>query len=171
MAPVTLTQKKMLRRIHRHKAVSPLQDPDEVRSFVKRMLDSVGKSHLVLNLLLRLELTSASEHGNDVLRKFVQLHGLKMLKFWLGEWKKDTNILKKVLSVLSQLPLANKNGLEDCQMFQVVEKLTTHQDQTIAGTSQLLLTDWNQLKSIYRIPKRAVKRHDYFCCYSFYLHL
>jgi hypothetical protein len=147
----------MQRRIHRHKAVSPLQDPDEVRSFVKRMLDSVGKSHLVLNLLLRLELTSASEHGNDVLRKFVQLHGLKMLKFWLGEWKKDTNILKKVLSVLSQLPLANKNGLEDCQMFQVVEKLTTHQDQTIAGTSQLLLTDWNQLKSVYRIPKRAVK--------------
>ncbi|KAI8883833.1 hypothetical protein K501DRAFT_248988 [Backusella circina FSU 941] len=160
MAPVTLTQKKMLRRIHRNRAVSPLHDPDEVQSFVKRMLDSVGKSHLVIKLLLRLELTSSSEQGKDVLRKFIQLHGLKMLKFWLGEWKKDINILKKVLFVLSQLPLANKNGLEDCKMFEVVERLTTHQDETISNTSQQLLMDWSQLKSVYRIPKRAPSESD-----------
>lgn len=152
---VTLTQKKMLRKMHRRRASEPLQDPREVQSFVKRMLDSVGKSHLVLKLLLRLQLTDAeTPQGKDILKKFVRLHGLKMLKFWLGEWKNDTDILIKVLQVLSQLPLANKNGLEDCKMFEVVGKLTTHEQQDIRELAEKLLHNWNQLKSVYRIPKR-----------------
>lgn len=152
---VTLTQKKMLRRMHRRRASEPLQDPREVQSFVKRMLDSVGKSHLVLKLLHRLELTDAdTPQGKDILKKFVRLHGLKMLKFWLGEWKNDAEILTKVLQVLGKLPLANKNGLEDSKMFDVVGKLMTNSDETIQTLSKQLIEDWNQLKSVYRIPKR-----------------
>ncbi|CAO3639002.1 unnamed protein product [Mucor hiemalis] len=152
---VTLTQKKMLRKMHRRRASEPLQDPREVQSFVKRMLDSVGKSHLVLKLLLRLELTDVNtSQGRDVLRKFVRLHGLKMLKFWLGEWKNDSKILIKVLHVLLQLPLANKNGLEDCKMFEIVGKLQNHEDEEIVLLADQLLHEWNQLKSVYRIPKR-----------------
>lgn len=154
---VTLTQKKMLRKMHRPRASEPLQDPREVQSFVKRMLDSVGKSHLVLKLLLRLESTDASTpEGKDVLRKFVRLHGLKMLKFWLGEWKNDPEILIKVLQVLTQLPLANKNGLEDCKMFEIVGRLKDHQDDAIRTVADQLLQDWDKLKSVYRIPKRTV---------------
>jgi hypothetical protein len=145
----------MLRKMHRQRASEPLQDPREVQSFVKRMLDSVGKSHLVLKLLHRLELTDAdTREGKDVLKKFVRLHGLKMLKFWLGEWKNDTEILSKVLQVLSKLPLANKNGLEDCKLFDVVGKLTMHTEESIRTLATQLLEDWNQLKSVYRIPKR-----------------
>ncbi|KAI8641442.1 hypothetical protein BD408DRAFT_418044 [Parasitella parasitica] len=161
---VTLTQKKMLRKMNRRRASEPLQDPCEVQSFVKRMLDSVGKSHLVLKLLLRLKLTeSDTTQGKDVLKKFVHLHGLKMLKFWLGEWKNNNEILIKVLQVLSKLPLANKNGLEDCKMFDIVEKLTLHEDDGIKNSATQLLADWSLLKSVYRIPKRiateAVSRH------------
>ncbi|KAK4513210.1 uncharacterized protein ATC70_013005 [Mucor velutinosus] len=152
---VTLTQKKMLRKMHRRRASEPLQDPREVQSFVKRMLDSVGKSHLVLKLLLRLELTdSDTPQGKDVLKKFVRLHGLKMLKFWLGEWKSDPVILLKVLQVLSKLPLANRNGLEDCKMLEIVGKLSQHQDEGIKSLATQLLIDWSLLKSVYRIPKR-----------------
>lgn len=152
---VTLTQKKMLRKMHRRRASEPLQDPREVQSFVKRMLDSVGKSHLVLKLLLRLELTdSDTPQGKDVLKKFVRLHGLKMLKFWLGEWKSDPVILLKVLQVLSKLPLANRNGLEDCKMLEIVGKLSLHQDDGIRNLATQLLVDWSMLKSVYRIPKR-----------------
>lgn len=154
---VTLTQKKMLRKMHRRRASEPLQDPREVQSFVKRMLDSVGKSHLVLKLLLRLELTDKnSTQGRDVLRKFVRLHGLKMLKFWLSEWKNDPEILIKVLHVLSQLSLANKNGLEDCKMFEIVGRLTNHEQEDIRNLANQLLEDWDKLKSLYRIPKRTV---------------
>ncbi|GAN03894.1 set and ww domain protein [Mucor ambiguus] len=152
---VTLTQKKMLRKMNRRRASEPLQDPREVQSFVKRMLDSVGKSHLVLKLLLRLELTdSDTPQGKDVLKKFVRLHGLKMLKFWLGEWKSDPVILLKVLQVLSKLPLANRNGLEDCKMLEIVGKLSQHEDEGIKSLATQLLVDWSLLKSVYRIPKR-----------------
>lgn len=155
---VTLTQKKMLRKMHRRRASEPLQDPREVQSFVKRMLDSVGKSHLVIKLLLRLELTDKnSTQGRDILRKFVRLHGLKMLKFWLSEWKNDPEILIKVLHVLSQLPLANKNGLEDCKMFDIVGRLTNHDNSGIRDLANELLEDWDKLKSVYRIPKRTVR--------------
>ncbi|KAG2230298.1 hypothetical protein INT48_001064 [Thamnidium elegans] len=153
---VTLTQKKMLRKMHRRRASEPLQDTREVQSFVKRMLDSVGKSHLVLKLLLRLELTDKnSTQGKEVLKKFVRLHGLKMLKFWLSEWKNDAEILIKVLHVLSQLPLANKNGLEDCKMFEIVGRLTNHENEEIRNLANELLQDWDKLKSVYRIPKRT----------------
>lgn len=152
---VTLTQKKMLRKMHRRRASEPLQDPREVQSFVKRMLDSVGKSHLVLKLLLRLELTdSDTPQGKDVLKKFVRLHSLKMLKFWLGEWKNDNEILIKVLQVLSKLPLANRNGLEDCKMPEIVGKLSLHEEDDIRNLATQLLIDWSLLKSVYRIPKR-----------------
>ncbi|KAI8347651.1 hypothetical protein BD560DRAFT_410925 [Blakeslea trispora] len=152
---VTLTQKKMLRKIHRRRASEPLQDPREVQSFVKRMLDSVGKSHLVIKLLQRLELTDVSSpEGKEVLKKFVRLHGLKMLKFWLGEWKSDSAILIKVLQVLSRLPLANRNGLEDCKMMELISKLEGHEDPEIQQYATQLIQSWSQLKSVYRIPKR-----------------
>jgi hypothetical protein len=56
--------------------------------------------------------------------------------------------------VLSQLPLANKNGLEDCKMFEIVDRLTVHEQEDIRQLAEQLLQDWSQLKSVYRIPKR-----------------
>ncbi|KAI9251186.1 hypothetical protein BY458DRAFT_524060 [Sporodiniella umbellata] len=154
---VTLTQKRMLRKMNRRKDSLPLQHPDEVKSFVKRMLDSVGKSHLVMRLLHRLELTDKdSSLGKEIFRRFIRLHGLKMLKFWLGEWKNDSEILARVLHVLVQLPLSNRNGLEDCKMFEVVGKFGDDEDENISGLAQQILSNWEQLKSVYRIPKRNV---------------
>ncbi|KAF7732147.1 histone methyltransferase set2 [Apophysomyces ossiformis] len=87
-------QKKAMKK--RNKQPQPLQDVDEVQMFVKKMLDSVGKAHLVNKLLLRLELTNPDNStGREILKKFVRLHGLKMLKFWLGEWKHDEEIVIK----------------------------------------------------------------------------
>ncbi|KAI8884269.1 hypothetical protein K501DRAFT_218017 [Backusella circina FSU 941] len=152
---VTLTQKRMIKRMHRPSISEPLHHPSEVQSFVKKMLDSVGKSHLVNKLLLRLELTNDTPQGNEILKKFIRLHGLKMLKFWLSEWKNDKEIIKKVLFVLSQLPLANKNGLEDSKMFDVVDKVKASDNLEISEMAEQLIDKWNNLKSVYRIPKRA----------------
>ncbi|CAO3689709.1 unnamed protein product [Rhizopus stolonifer] len=154
---VTLTQKRMLRKMNRRKDSQPLQNPDEVKSFVKRMLDSVGKSHLVMRLLHRLELTDKDTSlGREIFRRFIRLHGLKMLKFWLGEWKNDSEILTRVLHVLAQLPLSNKNVLEDCKMFEIVGKFIDDEDKNISELAVRLISDWEQLKSVYRIPKRNV---------------
>lgn len=56
------------------------------------MLDSVGKPRLVHKLVQRLLFTESK----DVLRSFLRLHGLKMLKFWLLEWAMDMEIVQKV---------------------------------------------------------------------------
>ncbi|KAG0176944.1 histone methyltransferase set2 [Apophysomyces sp. BC1034] len=142
-------------RKNRRTMTRPLADPDEVQSFVKNMLDSVGKAPLVNKLLHRLELTSPNTmRGKEILKTFIRLHGLKMLKFWLGEWKNDNEIVMKVLHVLERLPLGNRNGLEDCKLFDVLQKFTTNEDDEIRSRSQLLLKEWSQLKSVYRIPKR-----------------
>ncbi|KAI9279736.1 hypothetical protein BC943DRAFT_297902 [Umbelopsis sp. AD052] len=133
----------------------PLQSPDEVQMFVKKMLGSVGKSKLVQKLLHRLELTDGhTSNGREILKRFVRLHGLKMLKFWLGEWKNEQDIVKKVLTVLEQLPLANRNGLEDSDMFDVMTKFTEFGDEDIEDRAKQLLQEWSDLKSVYRIPKR-----------------
>lgn len=142
----------------RRKETQPLQHPDEVKSFVKKMLDSVGKSRLVIKLLHRLELIDKDTTlGKEIFRKFIHLHGLKMLKFWLGEWKNDKEILIRVFHVLSQLPLTNRNGLEDCKMFEIVGKFIHNKDEQINTSAKDLLSNWEPLKSIYRIPKRHVR--------------
>lgn len=139
--------------IRRHQ---PLQDPDKVRSFVKRMLNSVGKPRLVNKLLMRLKMTNVdNSHGREILKMIVRLHGLKMLKFWLGEWKNNETIVLKALQVLEKLPLANRNGLEDCKLFDVVQKFVDHENEDISRLAQDLLDEWSDLKCVYRIPKRA----------------
>lgn len=76
----------------------PLQDPEKVQSFVKRMLNSVGKPRMVNKLLMRLKMTNVdNSHGREILKMIIRLHGLKMLKFWLGEWKNNETIVLKVL--------------------------------------------------------------------------
>ncbi|KAI7902019.1 uncharacterized protein BX663DRAFT_456379 [Cokeromyces recurvatus] len=142
--------------IKQHISLQPLQDANKVQSFVKRMLNSVGKSRLVNKLLMRLQLTNVdNSHGREIFKIILRLHGLKMLKFWLGEWKNDEMIVLRVLQVLEKLPLANRNGLEDCKLFDVVEKFIDHENEEISRLSRDLLDSWNQLKSVYRIPKRV----------------
>lgn len=91
------TLKKTRKKPGRKRVPRPLKDPDEVQTFVKKMLDSVGKVHLVNKLLQSLELTTADTPvGKDVLKKFIRLHGLKILKIWLGEWKNNDDVVSKV---------------------------------------------------------------------------
>ncbi|KAI8371190.1 hypothetical protein EDC96DRAFT_501749 [Choanephora cucurbitarum] len=136
--------------------LQPLQDVNTVQSFVKRMLNSVGKPRLVNKLLMRLKMTNAeNSHGREILKMIVRLHGLKMFKFWLGEWKNNETIVLRVLQVLEKLPLVNRNGLEDCKLFDIVEKFVDHDNEDISQLAQSLLEMWSELKTVYRIPKRA----------------
>jgi hypothetical protein len=78
----------------------PIENKEKVHSFVKRMLNSVGKPRAVNKLLMRLKATNPNNSkGRDILRTIIRLHGLKMLKFWLGEWKHNQVIVKKVCSI------------------------------------------------------------------------
>lgn len=84
------------KRSTKARAIRPLEDADDVRSFVKAMLDSEGNVDLVNKLLETLEVTIMAKESKDVLKMFVRCHGLKMLKLWLGDWKSNDSIIKKV---------------------------------------------------------------------------
>lgn len=97
LSAATPKTKLMKKEQIRKRMNRPLESPDEVQLFVKKMLGSVGKAKLVEKLLYRLEMTeSTTSNGREILKKFVRLHGLKMLKFWLGEWKNESDLVKKV---------------------------------------------------------------------------
>lgn len=79
------------------RSLQPLHDVEQVKSFVKKMLDSIGNASLVNKLLDCLDLTNPENSvGKEVLKRFVRLHGLKMLKCWLSEWKYNDEIIEKV---------------------------------------------------------------------------
>jgi hypothetical protein len=62
---------------------------------------------------------------------------------------------KQVLEVLEMLPLANRNGLDDCKMYEIVHRFVGHDNDQISLLSEKLLESWSHLKNVYRIPKRA----------------
>ncbi|CDH49359.1 histone-lysine n-methyltransferase [Lichtheimia corymbifera JMRC:FSU:9682] len=143
------------------RSLQPLHDVEQVKSFVKKMLDSIGNASLVNKLLDCLDLTNPENSvGKEVLKRFVRLHGLKMLKCWLSEWKYNDEIIEKVLRILGKLPLANRNGLDDCKMFDVVRKFTDSESQEISTRSTELLEAWSELKEVYRIPKRVYVENE-----------
>lgn len=84
------------KRSTKARTTRPLVDADDVRSFVKAMLDSEGNVDLVNKLLETLQVTIEEKESKDVLKMFVRCHGLKMLKLWLGDWKANDSIIKKV---------------------------------------------------------------------------
>ncbi|KAI8984592.1 hypothetical protein BDF20DRAFT_860774 [Mycotypha africana] len=134
----------------------PLQDVDKVHIFVKRMLNSVGNARLVNKLLNRLQITNVKNTlGREIFKSIIRLHGLKMFKFWLGEWKNDKEIVLKILHVLDKLPLSNRNGLDDCKLLDVLQKFVYYNSSDVSVLAQLLLDKWNKLKVVYRIPKRS----------------
>lgn len=50
--------------------------------------------------------------------------------------------------------MANRNGLEDSDMFEVMKKFTQYGEEDIEERANNLLEEWSELKSVYRIPKR-----------------
>lgn len=50
--------------------------------------------------------------------------------------------------------MANRNGLEDSDMFEVMKKFSQYGEEDIEERANNLLEEWSELKSVYRIPKR-----------------
>lgn len=90
-------RKKETKRRGRKRGPRLIKDEDDVQEFLVKMLDSQGKLELVDKLLLTLELTlGAAETPKEVKRTFVRLHGLRLIRLWLGEWKKNDDVVSKV---------------------------------------------------------------------------
>ncbi|KAI8846066.1 hypothetical protein BC829DRAFT_491527 [Chytridium lagenaria] len=87
---------------------------------------------------------------------FFQYHGLPVLKSFLMHFmKSDANVCHETLKTLVSLPISSRNSIVDHQIEEVVMKLTDHPQFYVENTAKELLSQWSQLPTVYRIPKRA----------------
>ncbi|KAJ3215406.1 histone methyltransferase set2 [Dinochytrium kinnereticum] len=128
-----------------------LENEDAVRKLVKSMVYSTSKGSRVAKLLRRLQLTTLPQ----MQRKFLQYHGLAVLKSYLMHFAKtDSNICHETLRILQALPISSRNTIIDNQLEEAVTKLTQHPQYYVVNSAKELLDVWAELPVVYRIPKR-----------------
>ncbi|KAJ1926232.1 hypothetical protein IWQ60_003982 [Tieghemiomyces parasiticus] len=134
-----------------------LNSPEDVVKFVKVMMEAAGKPNLVLKLLSKLQETNESAY----LRKFVRMHGVPLLKSLLTEYTTDDKICVEILRCLARLPIAKRNTIDDHRLTDQLETVRQQNDDaTVAELCQELLTRWQSLETVYRIPKVKIARTE-----------
>ena len=99
----------------------PIASVDEIPTLVKNLIYGASKSLKVKKALRKLELTDSV----PVLRRFLQLHGLNVLKSIINMYtSKDIMVCSRVLEILNKLPIQTRNPIIDFQMEICLKKLT-----------------------------------------------
>ncbi|CAG8767347.1 4825_t:CDS:10, partial [Racocetra persica] len=80
--------------------VHPLEDNQGIFNYIGRMLQAVYRPDLATQVLRSLEITT----DENVLRKFLNLDGLKILSLWFHEHT-EPKLIERIISVLEKLPL------------------------------------------------------------------
>ena len=90
-------------------------------------------------------------------RKFLNLHGLKLLLTLLTEHVKDSELVFTILKILNGLPLSTRNSIQDAGWFDKLNFITANSyfDQEIRNLSSELYEKWNKLEEILKAPKKS----------------
>lgn len=78
----------------------PLEDNQGIFNYIGRMLQAIYRPDLAIQVLRNLEITT----DENVLRKFLNLDGLKILSLWFHEHT-EPKLIERIISVLEKLPL------------------------------------------------------------------
>ncbi|RKP22472.1 hypothetical protein SYNPS1DRAFT_25770, partial [Syncephalis pseudoplumigaleata] len=125
---------------------------EQVEKFVPLMMKCANQLDYAQKLLVFLDMTESSA----LLRKFMNTHGLQVLKLYLVEYHhKNDELCRLILGIMDRLPITIRNAINACRVDEVVEKFTTHEDSSIASLATKLIDDWKELKVVYKIPKRS----------------
>lgn len=137
----------------RKPALHPIKSLRELPIFAKEMLESGGKLPLVHRLLSRLELTLPTADAKLILREFIRLRGITLLKIWLSEWKAEQEIVLKILQLLDSLPIQYRNKVEESKIFDTLGRFVDHENEDIKTLAKSLMDKWSVLQIYFRIPK------------------
>ncbi|KAJ3414588.1 histone methyltransferase set2 [Chytridiales sp. JEL 0842] len=133
-----------------------LQNPDDIPKFVKAMLYTTSKKSKLESLLRKLEATESI----PVLRKFLQAHGLPVLRSCLAHYlKTDSTLCHRVLRICKTIPAASRNSIVDSKIEDSIIKLKEMAiNDEITSLADELLEGWAQLPTVYKIPKRLASQ-------------
>ncbi|KAJ3067742.1 histone methyltransferase set2 [Podochytrium sp. JEL0797] len=136
-----------------------LQTVEAVKSFVKVMLYSTSKPTKLIRLLQKLEATQSV----TMQRKFLQYHGLLVLKNCLAQHSKsNVSICYQTMRILKNMPPISRNAIVDSRIEDLVKKIVESQNSTysVVDIGQELLETWSKFTTVYRIPKKASQPTD-----------
>ncbi|KAJ3136996.1 histone methyltransferase set2 [Physocladia obscura] len=136
-----------------------LQTVETVKAFVKLMLYSTSKPVKLIRLLQKLEATD-----NPIMqRKFLQYHGLLVLKTCLAQYfKSNASICYQTMRILKNLPPISRNSIEDSKIEEVVKRLADRDTNglSVSELAEDLLEMWEKYLKVYRIPKKAFDQNQ-----------
>lgn len=126
-----------------------LEDAAQVHVLSKELLQIDSKRHLCGRLRALQATTNAL-----VLRKFVQLHGLFILRNVLQSHCDDDAVVTLLLSVLAHLPISTRNTIDEARILPVICRFqqppNSAENRALADA---VFAKWSALQSVYRIPK------------------
>lgn len=108
-----------------------------------------------LNLIKKLLKILESSQKYLCQRKFLNLHGLKLLSTLYAEHPKDQELILSILRILKELPLNTKNIIEDSgwnEKLQLIKE-GNGDNEIIFKLTQELEEKWDNLEKVFRIPK------------------
>lgn len=91
-------------------------------------------------------------------RKFLNLHGLKLLSSLLTEHAKDSEIVFTILNVLKGLPLSTRNSIKEAgwlEKLELIKSKNSEFSQEIKDLSWELSDKWSDLDEILKVPKKS----------------
>lgn len=122
--------------------------PSEISIIVTKLIQT-DDLEIVKKLLKILE----SSEKYLCKRKFLNLHGLKLLATLFTEHLKDSEIIWSILKILKGLPLGTRNLIEDSGWFDKLKMIKNDSEfERIVGE---LEDQWNQLEMAFKIPKKS----------------
>lgn len=127
-----------------------ISDSDQIPKLVKDIIQEEERDQLLGYLKMLKSTTQQS-----CLKRFLHLHGLKILDALLVEYRRDPPIQYHILSILNQLPITNRRSIEEAKLESKLEKFITTSDTTLSELAFNILSNWSKLEAAYRIPEKS----------------
>lgn len=137
-----------------------LQTADEVTRFIPKMYRTLSKKDQKKRAMRCLEKLEATDNI-DLLKQFLNTHGLRLLKLYWQEFDSESPMLRKILMILQKLPILTRNTIDDLKLeAELLGVADVSSDIVVQTLSRKLVSDWSSLQTEYRIPKRVKKPQE-----------
>ena len=131
--------------------VSPLEEAD-----VSKVMGALMKTqdlHITQKLVDRIYLTT----DDNINLSIIRIHGYKTFSQIIRAFaSEDSELVRKILVVLSKWPKVTRNKISSSQVEDVVRDINAKsEDGNLKELSSNLLEEWSKLHMAYRIPKNT----------------
>jgi hypothetical protein len=120
--------------------------PSEISLIVTKLIQT-DDVQIIKKLLVILE----STEKYLCKRKFLNLHGLKLLATLFTENSKDNEIISSILNILKGLPLSTRNLIEDAGWFEKLKLVKPEFEEIVRELEE----KWGNLELAFKIPKKS----------------